>query len=127
MKSIYLSNRKMENKISLGYCIRGKRVNICYMLILKIYTFFKIQIKNPLFYEANIKERKSMAKNALYRKIKLNIETIAILFIHNSIFPNKKIHNVYHFTIKIILPTILEVCLNKTEVNSGFFLNMDFS
>lgn len=42
------------------------------MLILKIYTFlFKIQIKNPLFYEANIKERKSMAKNALYRKLNL--------------------------------------------------------
>lgn len=80
-----------------------------------------------MFYEANIKERKSMAKNALYRKIKLNIETIAILFIQNSIIPDKKTHNVYHFTIKIILPTILEVCLNKTEVNSEFFLNMDFS
>lgn len=57
------------------------------MLILKIYTFlFKIQIKNSVFNEANIKKRKNMSKNAHYRKVKVNLATIAILFIQSQHF-----------------------------------------
>ena len=42
------------------------------MLILKIYTFlFKIQIKNSLFYEANKKKEKNMAKMLTTEKLNL--------------------------------------------------------